>query len=82
MTLRWKVALFLAVILLLAIGVSLGWSASQKAPEAPTFVLHGDKAPVFTAKDRELIEKYYEHLLGALAIPSLAFTSGGRVRNS
>ena len=71
MTRRWKVALFLAVILLLAMGISLGWSAPQKAPETPTFVLHGDKAPLFTAKDRELIATYYEHLLGALAPGSL-----------
>ena len=71
MTRKWKLALILAVILLLAISVSLAWSAPQKTKDAPTFILHGDKAPVFTAKDRELLEAYYEHLLGTLAPGSI-----------
>jgi hypothetical protein len=64
-------ALILAVILLLAMSISLAWSAPQRASEAPAFVLRGEKAPVFTAKDRELLEAYYEHLLGTLAPGSL-----------
>ena len=71
MTRAWKIALILAVIMLFVFSVSLAWSAPQKAAEAPTFVLHGDKAPVFSAKDRELVEAYYLHLLGTLAPGSI-----------
>ena len=62
MTRAWKIALILAVILLLGMSVSLGWSASQKA-EA--------KYPAFTAKDRELIDSYYTALSGKLAPGSI-----------
>jgi hypothetical protein len=71
MTRAWKVALILTAIILLVFSVSLAWSAPQKTAKAPTFVLHGDKAPVFSAKDREAIEAYYLHLLGTLAPGSI-----------
>ena len=71
MTRPWKIALILAVIMLLVFSVSLAWGAGQKAAEAPTFVLHGDKAPVFSAKDREFVQAYYLHLLGTLAPGSI-----------
>ena len=59
----WKIALLLAAILLFAMTISLAWSAPQKSNEA--------KMPVFSAKDRQVIEAYYDHLVGALAPGSL-----------
>jgi hypothetical protein len=59
MTRAWKVALLLAVILLLGFAVSLGWSAPLNPEQS--------KAPAFTAKDRELIDAYYTKISGALA---------------
>jgi hypothetical protein len=67
----WKIALILAVIFLVVFSVSLAWSAPQKTAEAPTVLLHGDKAPVFSANDRKLIETYYLHLFGNLAPGSI-----------
>ena len=55
MSRTWKVVLFLAAILLLITSMSLAQA----------------KEPVFTAKDRELIEAYYNHLIGTLAPGSL-----------
>jgi hypothetical protein len=71
MTRTWKIALIFAVIMLVVFSVSMGWGAPQKTAEAPTIVLHGDKAPVFTAKDRELVLAYYLHLFGTLAPGSI-----------
>jgi hypothetical protein len=71
MTRAWKIALILAVIVLVVFSVSLGWGAPQRTAEGPTIVLHGDKAPVFSANDRKLIEAYYLHLLGTLAPGSI-----------
>jgi len=59
----WKIALLLAVILLFAMSISLAWSAPQKSD--------GPKMPIFTAKDRQVIEGYYDQLLGTLAPGSL-----------
>ncbi len=61
MTRAWKIAVLLAVILLLGLSISLGWSAPQT----------GEKYPAFTAKDRELIEGYYTALSGKLAPGSI-----------
>ena len=59
MSRAWKIALALAVILLLMVSISLAWSAPQNgSPE---------KLSVFSAKDRQIIEGYYSHLLGTLA---------------
>jgi hypothetical protein len=75
MSRRWELTLLLTVALTLIAAVSL-----------PQEV----KEPKFTAKDRELIEAYYEHVIGALAPGSLdrstfppeierALVVGGRV---
>jgi hypothetical protein len=61
MSRAWKIALILAVLLLLAFTVSLAWSAPQ----------NDAKLPVFSAKDHQLIESYYNHLVGTLAPGSL-----------
>jgi hypothetical protein len=53
-----KIALLLAVILLFAMTISLAWGAQK--PDEP-------KMPVFSAKDREVIETYYKHILGNIA---------------
>jgi hypothetical protein len=55
MSRAWKVALLLAAVLLLLASVSLAQESK----------------PVFTSKDRELIEAYYNHLIGMLAPGSL-----------
>ena len=59
----WKIALLLAAILLFAMTVSLAWSAPQKS-DAP-------KLPVFNTQDRQLIEAYYNALIGDLAPGSI-----------
>jgi hypothetical protein len=59
----WKIALILAAILLLAFSISLAWSAPQ-TPDQP-------RLPVFSAKDHQLIEAYYNHVIGTLAPGSL-----------
>ena len=59
----WKIALILAVILLLVFSVSLAFSAPQKS-DAP-------KLPLFSAKDHQLIEDYYNHVIGEIAPGSL-----------
>jgi hypothetical protein len=59
----WKIALILAVILLLAFSISLAWGAPQSSNEA--------KLPTFSAKDRQLIETYYSHVIGTLAPGSI-----------
>jgi hypothetical protein len=61
MSRAWKIALILAVILLFAFSISLAWSAPQS----------NAKLPVFTDKDRQSIEAYYNHLVGTLAPGSL-----------
>lgn len=53
MTRIWKVAIFIAVFALLAMGANL-LGAQQNHP-------------AFTPKDRELIVAYYEHLQGTIA---------------
>lgn len=55
MSRAWKVALLLAAALILLASISLAQESK----------------PVFTAKDRELIESYYNHLIGTLAPGSL-----------
>ena len=60
---KWKVALLLAVILMLAMSISLAWSAPQKT--------EASKMPAFSAKDRELIDAYYTRLGGTLAPGSI-----------
>ena len=59
MSRAWKIALVLAVILLFALSISLAWGATQTDA--------AQKLPVFSAKDRQVIEGYYSHLLGSLA---------------
>jgi hypothetical protein len=61
MSRAWKIALILAVILLFAFSISLAWSAPQ----------NNAKLPLFTEKDHQLIEAYYNHLVGTLAPGSL-----------
>jgi hypothetical protein len=56
MSRAWKLGLLLALSLIL--GQTLVWS---QEPNVPTF----------SAKDRELIETYYKHLIGTLAPGSL-----------
>ena len=56
----WKIAIFLAVLLLLGISISLAWSAPQKTDAL-------SKTPIFSAKDRQLIDAYYLQLAGTLA---------------
>ena len=63
MSRAWKVAILLALVLLLGMVVSLAWSAPQKTDEP--------KMPVFSAKDHKLVEDYYNHILGTLAPGSL-----------
>ena len=64
MSRAWKIALILAVILLFVFSISLAWSGTlQKSDDA--------KLPSFSAKDRQLIEAYYNHLIGTLAPGSL-----------
>jgi hypothetical protein len=63
MSRAWKVALAVGLILLFGMAVSLAWSAPQKADEP--------KMPVFSAKDHQVIEDYYNHLVGTLAPGSL-----------
>src|SRR5215475_7262819 len=59
-----KIALILAVILLFVFSISLAWSALlQKSDDA--------KLLGSSAKDRQLIEAYYNHLIGTLASGSL-----------
>ena len=62
MTRAWKIAFILAVILLLGMSISLGWSAPQKAET---------QYPAFTAKDRESIDSYYTAVSGRLAPGSI-----------
>jgi hypothetical protein len=59
MSRAWKIALALAVILLVMMSISLAWSAPQNGST--------EKLSVFSAKDRQIIEGYYSHLLGTLA---------------
>jgi hypothetical protein len=59
MSRAWKIALALAVILLFMLSISLAWSAPQNTT--------GEKLSVFSAKDRQIIAEYYNHLLGTLA---------------
>ena len=68
---KWRIILILTVILLLAFSISLAWSAPQETGEAPKFVLRGDVAQTFTAKDREAIEGFYRHLMGTIAPGSI-----------
>jgi uncharacterized iron-regulated membrane protein len=63
MSRSWKIALVLAIILLFLMSVSLAWSAPQGG--------NAQKLPVFSAKDRQIIEGYYNHLLGTLAPGSI-----------
>ena len=56
----WKIALFLAVLFVLGMGISMAWSAPQKTDEL-------SKTPMFGAKDRQLIDAYYLQLAGTLA---------------
>ena len=63
MSRAWKIALMLLVILFFAMTISLAWSAPQKSDEP--------KMPVFSPKDRQLIEASYDHLVGTLAPGSL-----------
>ena len=58
-----KIALVSAVILLFAMSLSLAWSAPQSAD--------AQKLPVFSAQDRQIIESYYNLLLGTLAPGSI-----------
>ena len=62
MSRAWKIALALAVISLFLMTLSLGWSAPQNPAE---------KLPVFSPKDRQIIEGYYNHLVGTLAPGSI-----------
>jgi hypothetical protein len=62
MSRAWKIALALAVILLFLMSISLAWSAPQNPAE---------KLPVFSPKDRQIIEGYYNHLVGTLAPGSI-----------
>lgn len=64
MSRAWKIALILAVILLFVFSISLAWSTPLQNSDA-------SKLPVFSAKDRQLIEAYYNHLIGTLAPGSL-----------
>ena len=64
MSRAWKIALILAVILLFVFSISLAWSA-------PLLKSDDAKLPSFSAKDRQLIEAYYNHLIGTLAPGSL-----------
>lgn len=59
----WKIALLLIVILLFGMTVSLGWSAALRD--------NGSNLPIFTPKDRELIDAYYNRLLGNVAPGSI-----------
>ena len=63
MSRRWKISLLLAAILLFAMTVSLAWSAPQKSDDS--------RLPVFNAKDRGLIEAYYNTLIADLAPGSI-----------
>ena len=63
MSRAWKIALLVAVILLFAMTISLAWSDPLKSDD-PTM-------PVFSPKDRQLIEAYYNHLVGTLAPGSI-----------
>jgi hypothetical protein len=56
MSRHWKPTILLTVALMLIAAISLSQDPN---------------GPKFTAKDRELIEAYYEHLIGALAPGSL-----------
>ena len=58
MSRAWKILLLLAVVLLL--GESISLSTAQEP-----------KGPTFSKKDRELIEAYYNRLMGTLAPGSL-----------
>lgn len=64
MSRAWKIALILAVILLFVFSISLAWSAPLQKSDST-------KPPVFSAKDHQLIEAYYNHLIGTLAPGSL-----------
>jgi len=59
MSRAWKIALALAVILLLMMSISLAWGAPQNGS--------AEKLSVFSAKDRQIIEEYYSRMLGTLA---------------
>ena len=63
MSRAWKIALLFAAILLFAMTVSLGWSAPQKSDEP--------KMPVFSEKDRQAVETYYNALIADLAPGSI-----------
>ena len=55
MSRAWKFAVLFIVMLLLLVGISLGQ----------------EQKPTFTAKDKTLIQTYYDHLIGTLAPGSL-----------
>jgi hypothetical protein len=63
MSRAWKIALLIAVILLFAMIVAVAWSAPQKSDTT--------NMPVFSAKDRQIIQTYYDKLVGTLAPGSL-----------
>jgi hypothetical protein len=71
MTRKWTFVFIVAAILLLAMSISLAWSAPQQSSQPPTFVLSGNKTPAFTRTDRALVDTYYEHLRSTLAPGSL-----------
>jgi hypothetical protein len=58
MSRAWKIALAVSVILLFMMSISHAWGAPQNADQ---------KLPVFSPKDRQIIEEYYNHLQGTLA---------------
>ena len=63
MSRAWKIALLLAVILLFAMTISLAWSAPLQSDDP--------KMPVFSPQDHQLIEAYYNRLVGTLAPGSI-----------
>jgi hypothetical protein len=65
----WRIALILAVILLFMFSISLAWSAPQRPGDA--------NFPTFSAKERQLIETYYSHIIGTLGPGSLDRSSLG-----
>lgn len=58
-----KIALLLAAVLLLAMTVSLAWSAPQNSNDP--------NVSIFSAKDRQTIESYYNGLIAGLAPGSI-----------
>ena len=67
---RWKLATIALLLLLVSVTPAIS-SAAQKTGEGPKFVLKGDKAPTFDAKDRELISTYYKHVTATEAPASI-----------